>query len=115
MFQHTAARRRLQLLLFDRNILFLFQHTAARRRLAQILAYRIYFSSFNTQPPEGGCRSGHRSCRDLPSFNTQPPEGGWPDAVLYRIDALVSTHSRPKAAEPLSKALLHQVSQPQFR
>ena len=27
----------------------------------------------------------------------------------------VSTHSRPKAAEPLLKALFHQVSQPRFR
>ena len=30
-------------------------------------------------------------------------------------EEMVSTHSRPKAAEPLLKALFHQVSQPRFR
>ena len=32
-FQHTAARRRLVLLLLKNNTPFMFQHTAARRRL----------------------------------------------------------------------------------
>ena len=48
-------------------------------------------------------------------FNTQPPEGGWRSQAVKTKILQVSTHSRPKAAEPLSKALLHQVSQPQFR
>ncbi len=55
-----------------------FQHTAARRRL-DISEFFSGFThkSFNTQPPEGGwailaidrCGAG--------GFNTQPPEGGW--------------------------------------
>ena len=74
-----------------------FQHTAARRRL-QIRRNRATLSfGFNTQPPEGGCkvdvksdiellfqhtaarrRLRVRTCSRLPTpcFNTQPPEGG---------------------------------------
>ena len=71
----------------------LFQHTAARRRLLVCWASILTISSFNTQPPEGGW---------------------WCDfGVCGRY--CVSTHSRPKAAEPLLKALFHQVSQPRFR
>ena len=78
---------------------------------------RLFHHGFNTQPPEGGwvsrqssgfwyCRFQHTAARrrlgagfaaarqSCNRFNTQPPEGGW---------------------EPLSKALLHQVSQPRFR
>ena len=32
-----------------------FQHTAARRRLVKFAILISYPSSFNTQPPEGGC------------------------------------------------------------
>ena len=31
---------------------------------------------FNTQPPEGGCRSILRFSDEREGFNTQPPEGG---------------------------------------
>ena len=79
------------------------------------------WSSFNTQPPEGGWPgffnmmdgtggvSTHSrlkaagSFRYAPTaktggFNTQPPEGGW--ALIRQIlkDGKVSTHSRLKAA-----------------
>ena len=58
----------------------MFQHTAARRRLGHLYPH-------------------HRPCR---CFNTQPPEGGWfTDAPPVRADAIVSTHSRPKAAGSL--------------
>ena len=55
-------------------------------------------SSFNTQPPEGGWfRHGRQP--EMPSgFNTQPPEGGWTAAEKAQTAALVSTHSRLKAA-----------------
>ena len=33
---------------------YLFQHTAARRRLDKELARRFFAKGFNTQPPEGG-------------------------------------------------------------
>ncbi len=35
----------------------------------------------------------------LPRFNTQPPEGGCQDIDELMSDWLVSTHSRPKAAD----------------
>ena len=54
-----------------------FQHTAARRRLQErLLIPQTLTQSFNTQPPEGGCKmmmpKMSKNCR----FNTQPPEGG---------------------------------------
>ena len=78
---------------------FMFQHTAARRRLDLASCLSVFVRCFNTQPPEGGWhasallaklnilfqhtaarrRLGRRSLwpgRCL-CFNTQPPEGGW--------------------------------------
>ena len=55
----------------------MFQHTAARRRLTG---------------------KNHEATR-IESFNTQPPEGGWGKPFQVRIPLIVSTHSRPKAAE----------------
>ena len=78
MFQHTAARRRLASRMNKHKKVWQFQHTAARRRLAS------------------SSDSLFLSCR---CFNTQPPEGGW--AITQGDDmteAVVSTHSRPKAA-----------------
>ena len=83
-------------------------------------------SSFNTQPPEGGCELSQYSPQKRSSFNTQPPEGGCikirlSDSQLakfqhtaarrrlplYSLDeestTTVSTHSRPKAAAPYIK------------
>ena len=50
------------------------------------------------------------------SFNTQPPEGGWQAgaAVCAEYQQFQHTAAR-RRLEPLSKALLHQVSQPRFR
>ena len=57
---------------------------------------------FNTQPPEGGCKGKKRGSVWLLCFNTQPPEGGcryyWADGRTLDV---VSTHSRPKAAARL--------------
>ena len=55
-------------------------------------------SSFNTQPPEGGCVVTGRTKNKRGSFNTQPPEGGWLEIQTSPNQTLVSTHSRPKAA-----------------
>ena len=57
-----------------------FQHTAARRRLVWTI----------------------RTVRCIGSFNTQPPEGGWVNANDFMLTQKVSTHSRPKAAGPLT-------------
>ena len=54
--------------------------------------------SFNTQPPEGGWSIHCQFSAAEKSFNTQPPEGGWPSSATSSLPALVSTHSRLKAA-----------------
>ncbi len=56
LFQHTAARRRLENSPPISSIAELFQHTAARRRLDY---------------------GGQRETMLVERFNTQPPEGGW--------------------------------------
>ena len=68
-----------------------FQHTAARRRLV---------------------RGTGRTSRTYSSFNTQPPEGGWNNIISRCFIGLVSTHSRPKAAgfSDLNRFLYLQVS-----
>ena len=77
-FQHTAARRRLRGTSSAWIHVSLFQHTAARRRLAD---------------NQSNAASNH-------GFNTQPPEGGWQLLLYTAVRTIVSTHSRPKAAEP---------------
>ena len=86
---------------FDRwRQLHAFQHTAARRRLDLEMGICMIEQMVSTHSrPKAAGRN------DLPdglyhvSFNTQPPEGGWDG---YRQNpcpwADVSTHSRPKAA-----------------
>ena len=79
-FQHTAARRRLPNAIEPNQTTSMFQHTAARRRLPHLPRPIQSVLRFNTQPPEGGCSV----------------EGG------FDADKDVSTHSRPKAAAPLT-------------
>ena len=67
------------------------------------------YSSFNTQPPEGGWPLSLDFVSLMSRFNTQPPEGGWYQAVRAYYTDKVSTHSRLKAAGPLSC-----VGQPEF-
>ena len=113
----------------------MFQHTAARRRLLGRIPWRHRRASFNTQPPEGGCRSHHRARASRAGFNTQPPEGGCrrraaqrgpgagfntqpPEGGCHSIRLSlqglkpVSTHSRPKAAagQALRWAMTDEVS-----
>ena len=98
-FQHTAARRRLEVAFEKVGSQAVFQHTAARRRLGpnrqshcddvefQHTAARRRLDRYNML-------SSYFDC-----FNTQPPEGGWPyKAKQPETVATVSTHSRPKAA-----------------
>ena len=61
----------------ERKAVGMFQHTAARRRLdIRILNVKPWVC-FNTQPPEGGWKSSTPLTILIPGFNTQPPEGGW--------------------------------------
>ena len=77
-----------------------FQHTAARRRLAHSYRHlRKHLPCFNTQPPEGGWWLGRLSNTATSKFQHTAARRrlGFPASQLYR-DAIVSTHSRPKAA-----------------
>ena len=108
---------------------------AAGRSLFVVRLFHLV-STHSRPKAAGGVGSKNSSC--YCRFNTQPPEGGWSAWLCCPCMWLVSTHSRPKAAgrvrhtilrrymsfqhtaarrrlEPLSKALLHQVSQPRFR
>ena len=99
MFQHTAARRRLDFHAFFLVRIKRFQHTAARRRLAGLTA--LLHSATRFQHTAARRRLGHAQTAkpaDDGGFNTQPPEGGWNANRRYSIRCNVSTHSRPKAA-----------------
>ena len=78
----------------------MFQHTAARRRLD--LMYDGYVEKGNVSThsrPKAAGPNTTKAIGIIYSFNTQPPEGGWPlKALKTNIAEIVSTHSRPKAA-----------------
>ena len=77
MFQHTAARRRLDFHAFFLVRIKRFQHTAARRRLAGLTA--LLHSATRFQHTAARRRLDDRIPLLINSycFNTQPPEGGW--------------------------------------
>ena len=76
----------------------------------------MILTGFNTQPPEGGWFDSIGEIYAATCFNTQPPEGGWKarEAAAFKQNLFQHTAAR-RRLEPLSKALLHQVSQPRFR
>ena len=101
LFQHTAARRRLQNV-YNKpdNYNGGFQHTAARRRLRKACSlWSNARQCFNTQPPEGGCHFSARSPTTIfcVSTHSRPKAAACCFAIL-RPFVVVSTHSRPKAA-----------------
>ena len=100
LFQHTAARRRLDAPCFtDNNGFIVSTHSRpkAAGSLGWVVAGKVH--SFNTQPPEGGWHAEvlprpkkslfqHTAARRrLESRDDAKNQAGW-----------VSTHSRPKAA-----------------
>ena len=105
-FQHTAARRRLEIILSSKIFDKQFQHTAARRRLGDFvhLNIRLCMVSTHSRPKAAGSYALRTYLFTL-SFNTQPPEGGWGDLVNSDRRFDVSTHSRPKAAGASLKSL----------
>ena len=82
-FQHTAARRRLEVLEPFGAEVEKFQHTAARRRLDTVnkaLQQKLAVSTHSRPKaagPSANCRTAEHS-----GFNTQPPEGGWLNPYL---------------------------------
>ena len=78
----------------------MFQHTAARRRLEVTTRTGNNFNWVSTHSrPKAAGEITKAMCKDYASFNTQPPEGGWVSEVKQPEGFnRVSTHSRPKAA-----------------
>ena len=99
-FQHTAARRRLAILIKPKRPKQQFQHTAARRRLeASLLPPLVGFVVSTHSRPKAAGIPANRATTHANRFNTQPPEGGWfCSFASLRLAVSVSTHSRPKAA-----------------
>ena len=97
--QHTAAVWGLAAAAVSSVSLVLFQHTAARRRLVrQVSTLSLNYTSFNTQPPEGGWGGAFPICEKLQvSTHSRPKAAGLPRGERRRRQK-VSTHSRPKAA-----------------
>ena len=78
MFQHTAARRRLEPNQAEPTLVNTVSTHSRPKAAGPSLINHIYcVFSFNTQPPEGGWAHHSYIRRALVSFNTQPPEGGW--------------------------------------
>jgi len=113
-FQHAAARRRLGTVQDADQYHARFQHAAARRRLGP--AYGGGFVERRFQHAAARRRLGRflSTVRWFPvRFNTQPPEGGWLTDPPLTFRTVTFQHAAARRRlEPLSKALLHQVSQP---
>ena len=78
MFQHTAARRRLEVqeffMAFHRTV-----STHSRPKAAGMPSKHIQdktWVSTHSRPKAAGMGAGHLAEEPF-SFNTQPPEGGW--------------------------------------
>ena len=82
LFQHTAARRRLDFEEIKEMCHAMFQHTAARRRLE--------------------VQAGFYGQRRYVSTHSRPKAAGYCIKVLGKMTH-VSTHSRPKAAGSLNE------------
>ena len=99
VFQHTAARRRLENTGVTHITTITFQHTAARRRLA--ISLRFFSSESRFQHTAARRRLG-RKCNQAQSpqpvsTHSRPKAAGHEDIVVVNLNP-VSTHSRPKAA-----------------
>ena len=138
MFQHTAARRRLGFSMGSGCSCRGFNTQPPEGGWMSSRLRPVEQNSFNTQPPEGGWISHSPAKGVCPCFNTQPPEGGWVLEFLYDVWSTSFNTQPPEGGwqlilcslgvislfqhtaarrrlDPLSKALLHQVSQPRFR
>ena len=93
-FQHTAARRRLGKKPCGQELPAGFQHTAARRRLVTMMENIFAYAAVST--------------------HSRPKAAGMELISCWCKIRFQHTAAR-RRLEPLSKALLHQVSQPRFR
>ena len=78
MFQHTAARRRLDEHSVQNELrVKVSTHSRPKAAGSPSAGTVSTMRSFNTQPPEGGWTNQVQIGLIALSFNTQPPEGGW--------------------------------------
>ena len=100
LFQHTAARRRLDAPCFTDNNGFIVSTHSRPKAAGKIKTLRHLYASVSTHSrPKAAGATVKANCRSWVRFNTQPPEGGWIDRAQQRRNRQrVSTHSRPKAA-----------------
>ena len=99
LFQHTAARRRLEpLICCPKSASEVSTHSRPKAAGPCFITSATARNCFNTQPPEGGWAVLQRRAFQAARFNTQPPEGGWNNELGEARVFFVSTHSRPKAA-----------------
>ena len=77
-----------------------FQHTAARRRLVPVRFQKWLFGTgFNTQPPEGGWKTAPVQWQTPSRFQHTAARRRLENfRMLRHVVRTVSTHSRPKAA-----------------
>ena len=81
------------------KLAWMFQHTAARRRLDFEIHKQSSIICFNTQPPEGGWLRLKFTAAAMHTFQHTAARrrlAGW--GYDLNDDEIVSTHSRPKAA-----------------
>ena len=99
MFQHTAARRRLDNLCGDEGGSDWFQHTAARRRLVFKTLFRFAFKWFQHTAARRRLVT-HTAAMKLKQVFQHTAARRRLDGIGYHMfhEFVVSTHSRPKAA-----------------
>ena len=86
-------------------LISLFQHTAARRRLEAVQVLFEAAARFNTQPPEGGwVKAAYDKAVAAVSTHSRPKAAGQ-FCGQSRLLLPVSTHSRPKAAGSYSATM----------
>ena len=98
LFQHTATRRWLQLIVSSPVPYLRFQHTATRRWLLALKDLTWKFRSFNTQPPEGGCEIKPIARNRCEVSTHSHPKVAATKLAIEKLLSKVSTHSHPKVA-----------------
>ena len=76
----------------------MFQHTAARSRLEVMFTNMHTVFCFNTQPPEGGWDKRKFNAHELTVSTHSRPKAAGDFIRAASMLSEVSTHSRPKAA-----------------
>ena len=95
MFQHTAARRRLESRQHGNSSGVCVSKHSRPKAAGFSIRCRFWLSRcFNTQPPEGGWLLLAVIILTAFGFNTQPPEGGW--FICYGLfEALKCFNTQP--------------------